>query len=82
MKVQIIKTAFFDGSLVHPGAVLEVPEGTKGSWFRVITEDAPAEPAKKPARKQETKALSELGRGKPQTMIDLMSQPAEGDDIA
>jgi alkylated DNA nucleotide flippase Atl1 len=82
MKVQIIKTAFVNGSLAYPGDVLEVPQDTKGSWFRVVTADAPAEPVKKTVRKQETKALSELGKDKPQTMIDLMSQPAEADDIA
>ena len=47
MKVQIIKTAFVDGSLVHPGAVLEVPEGTKGSWFTSVVATADEKPAGK-----------------------------------
>lgn len=82
MKVQIIKPAFVYGHQKQPGDIVELEEGTKGSWFRVITEDAPAKDMRKPVKKQETKALAELGKTKAQTMLDLMSQPADGDDLA
>lgn len=41
MKVVAIKTAFYDNHLVKLGEELDLPEGTKGSWFvPVDTEEA------------------------------------------
>lgn len=82
MKVQIIKPAFVYGHPKQPGDIVELEEGTKGSWFVVIDDKNPAKDMRKPAKKQETKALAEIGKSKPQTMIDLMAQPAEGDELA
>lgn len=62
MKVKAIQPAFFNGSRVRGGQDLDVPSGTKGSWF-VRTEDFKPEPAKK-AKAQPT-TLSELAKTKP-----------------
>ena len=61
MKVKAIQPAFFNGSRVRVGQELDVPSGTKGSWF-VRTEDF-KEPAKK-AKPQPT-TMSELAKVKP-----------------
>lgn len=82
MKVQVIKAAFVSGSLVQPGAVLDLEDGAKGSWFRPLTPDAPAKDMRKPVKKQETKALSELNKSATQSMLDVMSQPDDEDGIA
>lgn len=69
MKVIVTKTAFFNGALVHPGAELEVPDATGGSWFvKASTSEAKAAKPAKPA-KAEPKALSQLN--KDQSFIDV-----------
>lgn len=70
MKGVVLKTAFFNGSLVHEGAVVEVPDGFKAGWFAPHESAAAkaAKPAKPPAR-PEPKALSEIGSEKATSFI-------------
>lgn len=60
MLVTAIKPAFHNGRRVRVGAVVEVPDDHKGSWF--VANDTPAaRAAKAKPAKAEPKALSELG---------------------
>lgn len=74
MKVVAIATAFVNGRRVRPGAELDIPENSKGSWFaRVDTTEAKA--AKQPkASKQEQKALSELGNANAKSFTDVIGE--------
>lgn len=47
MEVIVTKLAFWAGARVHPGQKLDVPKGTKGSWFE--------EPKAKKAKADEPK---------------------------
>jgi len=59
MKVVATQMAFYNGVRVRPGAVVEVPDTYKASWFAKL--DTAAAKAPKGAKaKDETKALSEL----------------------
>lgn len=55
MKVIALKEGFFAGSRVRVGQVIDVPQGTKGTWFTPASTDEsktpakPAKPAGKPA---------------------------------
>lgn len=70
MKGVALKPAFFNGSLVKEGDVVEVPEGFKASWF-APHESAAAKAAKpqKPPAKPEPKALSEIGNEKATSFV-------------
>lgn len=71
MKVVATTAAFFGGRRVRPGQEVEVPEGTKGSWF-VATDTIAAAEAKAPkAKKQDPKALSEIAKEQAQGPTDL-----------
>jgi 16S rRNA U1498 N3-methylase RsmE len=72
MKIVAIKPAFYNGRRVRVGDALDIPQGTKGSWFApVASEEAKAAKAK-PA-KQEPKALSELGSDKAKAFTDVLA---------
>lgn len=47
MKVIALKQGYF-GKLRQPDDVFEVPDGTKGSWFHPVKQEAPAKGVKKP----------------------------------
>lgn len=71
MKIVAIKPAFFAGRRVRVGDELDIPQGSKGSWFAPLA-SAEAKAAKaKPSAKQEPKALSELGRGDAKSFTDV-----------
>lgn len=72
MKVTAISPAFFNGSRVRVGDVVEVPEKFKASWA-APTDSVKAKSAKEKPEKQEPKALSELGAGKAKSFIDAHS---------
>lgn len=75
MKVVATKLAFFNGSRVRPGAELEVPDGTKGSWFApVASPEARAAKAPKPP-KPEPRTLSDMGKPAAATFTDAHQQP-------
>lgn len=78
MKVVAIKEAFYNGRRVRVGAELDVPEGTKGSWF-APTASAPgkalrAEQAR--PKREEPKALSEMGADKAKSFVDINAKAA------
>lgn len=63
MKVIAIKAAFFNGARVRQGAVLEIPDKTKGSWFAPVDSET-GKAAKNPGKqKEEPKTLSEVAKG-------------------
>ena len=74
MKVKVTQSAFFGGTRRRVGEVLEVPDGTKGTWFaEVPAKGAPADVADKPKRsKAQPVALSELGKEKSVGPLDLV----------
>lgn len=74
MKVKVTQVAFFGGMRRRVGEVLEVPDGTKGTWFaEVPAKGAAADPAEKPKRgKAQPVALSELGKEKSVGPLDLV----------
>lgn len=72
MKVIATKMAFHNGARVRPGAVVEVADNLKGSWF--VKADSPEAKAPKAAKpKTEPKALSELPRGEGKTFVEAHS---------
>ena len=71
MKIRVTQTAFWDGSRRRVGQVLEVPEGTKGSWFEVVEgEPSAAKQARAKKEKPEPVALSEIGKEAPVGPLD------------
>lgn len=60
MQFVAIKTGFFGGSLVNPGASFEAPDNFKASW--AVPAESKAAKAAKPAKaeKPAPKALSEV----------------------
>lgn len=74
MKVKVTQVAFFGGMRRRVGEVLEVPDGTKGTWFaEVPAKGASVEPVEKPKRaKAPAVALSELGKEKSVGPLDLV----------
>lgn len=74
MKVKVTHTAFFGGMRRRVGEVLEVPDGTRGTWFtEVPAKGASVEPAEKPKRgKAPAVALSELGKEKVVGPLDTL----------
>jgi hypothetical protein len=76
MKVTAIKPAFYNGSRVREGDVVEVPEGFKASWVTPADSvKAPSKPAK-PA-KPEPRALSQSGKEEAKTFIQAHSEKAD-----
>ena len=72
MKVVAAKVAFYNGRRVRVGDELDIPQGTKGSWF-VATGSIEAKVAKEKPAKPEPKALSELGADKAKTFNDALA---------
>lgn len=70
MKVTAISPAFYNGSRVRVGDVVDVPEGFKASWF-VKPNTPEAEAAKPKKAKAEPKALSELNKADVQAFADV-----------
>lgn len=70
MKIVAIKPAFYGGRRVRTGDELDIPEGTKGSWF-VKTGTSEAKAAKAVPVKETPKALSELGSSKAKTFNEV-----------
>lgn len=70
MKVIAIKPAFFNGQRIRVGAELEVPDNLKASWF--VKSDN-AKPKAEKAKKDEPKALSELGGASGKSFNDVHS---------
>lgn len=52
MKVKAIAEGFFAGHRRRKGALFEVPEGTKASWFVPVAPVAPLADTKKPEPKK------------------------------
>lgn len=76
MKVTAIKSAFYNGSRVRAGDVVDVPEGFKASWAAPVDSvKAPAKAAK-PA-KSEPRALSQTGKEEAKTFIQAHSEKAD-----
>lgn len=70
MLVTAIKPAFYNGKRIRVGAVVEVPDALKGSWF--AKNDTPAAKAAKAQPTKETpKALSEMGHDKAKTFNEV-----------
>lgn len=73
MKVKVTAPGFFGGMRRRVGEVLEVPDGTKGTWFaEVPAKGAPVDPVEKPKRKAQPVALSELGKEKSVGPLDSL----------
>lgn len=72
MKIVAIKPAFYNGRRVRVGDELDIPQGTKGSWFAPAA--APeAKAAKEKPAKPEPKALSELGTADAKKFTDVLA---------
>lgn len=76
MKVTAISPAFFNGTRVRVGDVVEVPEGFKASW--AASADSVKAPAKatKPA-KPEPRALSQAGKEEAKSFVQAHSEKAD-----
>ncbi len=72
MKVVATKPAFYNGRRVRVGAELDVPQGTKGSWF-VATETVEAKKAKAKPAEDAPQALSELGNAGSKKFNDVLA---------
>ncbi len=71
MKIVAIKVAFYNGRRVRVGDELEIPQGSKGSWFAPAASTEAKAAKVKPSAKPEPKALSELGRGDAKSFTDV-----------
>lgn len=64
-KVVVTQLAFYNRSRVRPGAVLEVPDDLRGSWFAPIN-SAAAKAATAPKPVEDTPhTLSEMANARP-----------------
>lgn len=72
MKIVAIKVAFYNGRRVRVGDELDIPQGTKGSWFAPLDSAAAKATKEKPA-KPEPKALSELGSENAKKFTDVLA---------
>lgn len=76
MKVTAIAPAFYNGSRVRAGDVVEVPDGFKASWAAPVDSvKPPAKPAK-PA-KPEPRALSQMGNAESKTFVQLHGEKGD-----
>lgn len=72
MKVTVIKEAFYGGSIIKKGTVVDVPENFKASWAVPSTEvKAKAEPEK--PKRPKTQALSEIGKESTQSFTEVLA---------
>lgn len=73
MKVTAISPAFYNGSRVRVGDVVDVPEGFKASWA------APVDSVKTPAKpaKPEPRALSQAGKAEAKTFVQAHGEKAD-----
>lgn len=78
MKVVAIKEAFYNGRRVRVGAELEVPEGIKGSWFAptASTQAKALKAEQARPKREEPKALSELGTVRAKSFVDIHAKAA------
>lgn len=70
MKVTAIVPAFYNGSRVRAGDVVEVPEGFKASWAAPVDSVKPPAKPTKPT-KPEPRALSQMGTAESKTFVQL-----------
>lgn len=73
MKIVAIKPAFYNGRRVRVGQELDIPQGSKGSWFAAVASIEAKAAKEKPAAKQEPKALSELGNADAKKFNDVLA---------
>lgn len=73
MKVTAISPAFYNGSRVRVGDVVDVPEGFKASWA------APVDSVKPPAKptKSEPRALSQAGKAEAKTFVQAHGEKVD-----
>jgi len=71
MKIVAIKPAFYNGRRVRIGDELDIPKGSKGSWFAPVASTEAKAAKVKPSAKQEPKALSEMGKGDAKSFTDV-----------
>lgn len=76
MKVIAISPAFYNGSRVRVGTVVEVPEGFKASWASPVESVKATPKATKPA-KPEPRALSQAGKEEAKSFIQAHSEKAD-----
>lgn len=74
MKVTAISPAFYNGSRVRVGDVVDVPEGFKASWAAPV--DSVKPPAKPPA-KPEPRALSQAGKAEAKTFVQTHGEKVD-----
>jgi hypothetical protein len=73
MKIVAIKPAFYNGRRVRIGDELDIPQGSKGSWFAPVASTEAKAAKVKPSAKQEPKALSEMGKGDAKSFTDVQN---------
>lgn len=78
MQVRALAPGFFGGRR-RVGDVFDVPEGTKGKWFAPVGETRA--PAKAAPKKDEPKALSQMGKNQPQSMADVLKGDEKVDNL-
>lgn len=71
MKVVALERGFSGGGPVEAGEEFEVPEGRKARWYAPV--NAVPKPAAKPAKKDEPKALSTMGKEPAKSMTDTLA---------
>lgn len=71
--VVAISVGFYGGSLRHPGAEFQVPEGFKGKWFKPKADLKPEDlKPSEPNTKTQPTTLSELSKSKGGSFTDVM----------
>lgn len=82
MRVRAITMGFYGGARRRPGDVFEVPDGTKGTWFKPA--DVAPQPAPKPAQMGDVKpaAAQKAVRKKAEGAAAAAAQVAEPSDFA
>jgi hypothetical protein len=73
MQVRALQAGFFGGARRRVGDVFDVPEGAKATWFAPVGETKA--PGKAPAGNQ-PQALSQRGKGQPQSFNDVHKKDA------
>jgi 16S rRNA U1498 N3-methylase RsmE len=72
VKIVAIKPAFYNGRRVRVGDELEIPQGSKGSWFAPVN-SAEAKASKEKPAKPEPKALSEVAAADSKKFNDVLA---------
>jgi hypothetical protein len=70
MKVVASTMAFYNGARVRPGAVVEVPDNFRASWFKPVGSPE-AKAVRAPKAKPEPKSLSELNKETGASFVDV-----------